>query len=98
MEGFKDFIKEQGVVAFATAFAIGAALAAFVSDLVDGIVSPIIGAITGGENALADLSVEVGDVTMVYGKALSSFIFFLATAAVVYILVKVTGADKWDKK
>ena len=96
MEGFKEFIKKQGVVGFAVAFAIGGALVQFVQDLITGVVNPLIGAILGSEDALDGLSVEVGGIEMVYGAAIGSFIAFLATALVVYLLVKMTGADAWD--
>ncbi len=95
MEGFMEFVRKQGVVGMAVGLAVGAAVAAFVDDLVEGIVSPIIGAVLG-DVGLSELSTTVGDVTMNYGKALASFIAFLSTALVVYMLVKMIGADKWD--
>lgn len=96
MDGFIEFVRKQGVVGMAVGLAVGASVATFVGDLVEGLISPIIGAVTGGEQGLAELSTTVGDVEMNYGKALASFIAFISTALVVYLLVKLIGADKWD--
>lgn len=98
MEGFMEFVRKQGVVGMAVGLAVGAAVATFVGDLIEGIVSPLIGAVIGGEDGLSELSAQVGDVTMNYGLALSSFITFIATAWIVYMIVKMIGADKWDQE
>ena len=96
MQGFMEFVRKQGVVGMAVGIAVGGAVATFVGDFITGIVSPLIGAITGGEEGLSDLTNEVAGVSMNWGLAVSSFITFLATALVVYMMVRMIGADKWD--
>lgn len=103
---FMDFVREQGVVGLAVGLAIGTAAGATVKEIVDKLIAPLVALITRGIE-LANLKwvIIAGDtaknqpeVAIGYGAILSSFITLLATAFVVYQLVKVFKLDRLDKK
>jgi large conductance mechanosensitive channel protein len=103
--GFIDFVREQGVVGLAVGLAIGTAAGAAVKQIVDGFINPIVGFIIGGVD-LAELTWAVvapnaegqGGLVLSWGAILSSIITLLATALVIYWLVRVAKLDKLDKK
>ena len=97
MEGFKTFIREQGVVGLAVGFILGGAVSAFVASFVDGIVYPIVSAIFGTAG-LETNSASVGDATLSWGAVVAAAINFIVIAAVVYWGVKSLGLDKLDKE
>ncbi len=94
IEGFMDFILEQGVVGLAVGFILGAAVAKVVAAIVTDIVDPILGLILGSAKGLTE--VVLGPFKV--GHLLSTVIDFVAIAAVVYFAVKALGLDKLDKK
>lgn len=103
---FMDFVREQGVVGLAVGLAIGTAAGATVKEIVDKLIAPLVALITRGIE-LANLKwiIIAGDevarqpeVAIGYGAILSSVITLLATAFIVYQLVKVFKLDKLDKK
>ena len=94
LEGFMEFIREQGVIGLAVGFILGAAVAKVVAALVTDIVDPILGMILGSAKGLTE--VVLGPFKV--GHLLSTFIDFVAIAAVVYFAVKALGLDKLDKK
>lgn len=101
--GFIEFVREQGVIGLAVGLAIGAAAGAAVKAIVDGLINPIVGFIVGGDN-LPDLVWNTGlsngghELIIGWGAILSALITLLATALVIYILVKGFRLDKLDKK
>jgi len=103
--GFMDFVREQGVVGLAVGLAIGTAAGASVKQIVDGFINPIVGFLIGGVD-LSRLNWIVvtpnkeghGGLILAWGSILSSLITLLATAFVIYWLVKVAKLDKLDKK
>jgi len=103
--GFFDFVREQGVVGLAVGLAIGTAAGASVKQIVDGFINPIVGFLIGGVD-LSKLNWIVvapdkeghGGLILAWGSILSSLITLLATAFVIYWLVKVAKLDKLDKK
>ncbi len=97
MQGFLDFIREQGVVGLAIGFILGAEVTALVKALVTNIINPIIG-LFGSADSLADASFMIGDATIGYGAFVAQLINFLIIAAVVYYVFKGLGLDKLDKK
>lgn len=97
LQGFMDFIREQGVVGLAVGFILGGAVSKTVSSLVDNVINPLVGAMLG-KVALADKMVTVGAVSLKYGAFISTVVDFLIIAAVVYFGVKALGLDKLDKK
>lgn len=96
LQGFVDFIREQGVVGLAVGFILGGAVSKTVSSLVENIINPIIGLALGKVN-LADKMLVMGAATLKWGAFISSIIDFLVIAAVVYFGVKALGLDKLDK-
>lgn len=97
--GFVDFIREQGIVGLAIGLAIGAAAGDTVKRIVEGFINPVVQFIVG-TNTLTDAVWHVelwGRVAdFKWGAAVSSFISLVATAALVYFVIK--KFDKFDKK
>lgn len=103
IKGFMDFVREQGVVGLAVGLAIGVAAGQAVASLVDNFISPIIGFILGNESLSGldwtVISLDSGrELTIGWGAILDATITLLATAFVIYFLVKKAGLDKMDKK
>ena len=86
----------------AVGLAIGTAAGASVKQIVEGFINPIINLLVGSQEGLmaAKWHVEVGERTadFAWGAVLSSLITLLATALVIYWLVKVAKLDRLDKK
>lgn len=103
MQAFVDFVREQGIVGMAIGLAVGIAAAGAVSDIVDGLISPLVGFLLGGSD-LAVLTWNTGitrageELVFGWGAAVNSLITLLATAFVIYLLVKRAGLEKLDKK
>lgn len=103
LQGFVDFIREQGVVGLAVGLVLGVAAKGVVDSLVANIFNPIIGVLTGGVD-LGDRAIclqkNVEDVcvnNLKYGAVISEIISFLIVAAVVYFVIKGLHLDKLDK-
>ena len=102
---FLDFVREQGVIGLAVGLALGTAAGASVKQIVDGLINPIVGFLIGGID-LAQLKWIVvapgsggrGGLVFSWGAVISSLITLLATALVIYWLVRVTKLDRIDKK
>jgi large conductance mechanosensitive channel len=97
MEGFVNFIREQGVVGLAVGFILGGAVSKTVSSLVDNIINPIIGLALGKVN-LSDKALVIGEASLQWGMFISTIIDFVIIAAVVYFGIKGLGLDKVDAK
>ncbi len=97
LQGFVDFIREQGVVGLAVGFILGGAVSKTVTSLVENIINPLVGALMG-KVALADKAFNIGSVAIKYGAFISTMVDFVIIAAVVYFGVKALGLDKLDKK
>jgi large conductance mechanosensitive channel len=99
---FMNFVREQGVVGLAVGLAVGAAAGATVRQIVEGFINPIITLLVGSQEGLtsAKWHVEIGDrsADFAWGAVLSSIITLLATALVIYWVVKVGKLDRLDKK
>lgn len=103
LQGFVDFVREQGVIGLAVGLTLGIASKSVVDSLVANIFNPIIGVLTGGESlgskyiclkeADAVCSSRLG-----YGQVMSDLLSFILVAAVVYFAVKGLKLDKLDKK
>ncbi len=100
--GFMTFVREQGVVGLAVGLAIGTAAGASVKQIVEGFINPMINLLVGSQEGLmaAKWTLTIGDRTgeFMWGAVLSSLITLLATALVIYWLVKVAKLDRLDKK
>lgn len=103
LNGFVNFVREQGVVGLAVGLAIGLQAGITVSALVDNFINPIVGFILGGtdlSNLEWETGLERGGVELVFGwgEIASAVITLLATAFVVYFVVEKAGLTKLDKK
>lgn len=100
LQGFVDFIREQGVVGLAVGLVLGVASKSVVDSLVANIFNPVIGLITGGGN-LANKAVCLNDSCsskLGYGQVISDLLSFVIVAAIIYFVVKGLKLDKLDKK
>lgn len=105
LEGFMDFVRQQGIVGLAVGLTIGTSVTVFVKSIVDNMINPIIGLLLPGGSDLASryicLSKAVdGTCTnkLGWGAVVSSLISFLTIAAVVYFMVHLLKLDRLDKK
>ena len=98
VNGFIEFIREQGVVGLAIGFILGAAVAKVVSALVTDIINPLIGLLIGSTSGLKEASVTVAGAKLMVGDFLSVLIDFAIIAGVIYMLVKVLKLDRLDRK
>ena len=99
---FMNFVREQGVIGLAVGLAIGTAAGASVKSIVEGFINPMITLLVGSQEGLvaAKWHVEIGDraADFAWGAVLSSLITLIATALVIYWVVKVAKLDRLDKK
>lgn len=92
MEGFKNFIKDQGLVGMAIGLVIGGASATLVKSLIDNVIMPPLGFLLGSADGLKGLTWKMGKTAsgqiaeLKYGLFLNDLINFLIIAAVVYFI------------
>lgn len=102
VNGFFDFIRQQGIIGLAVGLAIGTAAGDTVRKIVEGFINPIVQFIVGSGDKLSTATwhVEMFGRTadFAWGAALSSAITLVATALVIYWLIHVFKLDKLDKK
>lgn len=102
LQGFTDFVREQGVVGLAIGFVIGAQIKALVDQVVASFINPLLGLLLPGEGSLTDKAFHVSfrgkGEDFVYGAFLFQLISFLIVAALIYVVVKKLKLDKLDKK
>jgi large conductance mechanosensitive channel len=105
LQGFVDFVREQGVVGLAIGLILGFASKTVVDSLVNNIFNPIVGLLTGGislEHKTACLK-HVDSTTqcatqMKYGQFISDVISFMIVVAAVYVAFKMLKLERLDKK
>lgn len=103
LQGFLDFVREQGVVGLAVGLVLGVAAKSVIDSLVTNIFNPLIGMFGDGsrlDNKYACLKSLNGTCMnkLGYGAFLSDILSFIIVAAVVYFVVKGLKLDKLDKK
>lgn len=103
LEGFVDFVREQGVVGLAVGLTLGVAAKSVIDSLVTNIFNPAIGLLYGGGDFSAKYTClkEVSGTCQTklgYGSFLSTLVSFFLIAAIVYFVVKGLKLDKLDKK
>jgi large conductance mechanosensitive channel len=104
LNGFVDFVKEQGVVGLAVGLVLGGAVAKLVASLVENVVMPPVGLLLGSADGLKGLKIDLGatsagkEAVLYYGTFLNDFINFVIIAAVIYFVVHGLKLDKIDKK
>lgn len=106
LQGFVDFIREQGVIGLAIGLVIGIAIKSVVDSLVQNIFNPLVGIVTGGVDLgsksvclkfVTENGVEVCKNSLNYGKFISDVLSFVIVAAAVYFMFIVLKLDKLDK-
>lgn len=89
---FKKFLLRGNIVDLAVAFIMAGAFALVVLSLVEDIINPIIAAIVGKPD-FSDLTIDIGDATIMYGNFITTLInFVLIAIAVFFFIVKPVGA------
>lgn len=98
VQGFFDFIREQGVVGLAVGFILGGSVTVLVQSLVNDIINPMLGLLLGRAKDLNVYAVHIGDATLKWGSFLNNLINFLVIAVVVYAGFKMLRLDRLQKK
>jgi large conductance mechanosensitive channel len=94
LSGFRDFLKNQGIVTLAIGFILGGAISKFVSSLVIDIINPILNAALGGVDDLGAKVFKIGSVSVHYGTFLNNGIDFIVLALVIYAVVRLFKLDQ----
>ena len=98
MKNFLNFIREQGVVGFATGFILGTATSDLVKSFMADIINPFIGLALGSAGGLKAATLTLAGATIAWGNFISSAINFVILAAVVYLGFKILRLEKLDKQ
>lgn len=98
VQGFVDFIREQGVVGLAIGFVLGGSVTVVVKSLVDDIINPMLGLMLGKAKDLNVYAFHIGDATIKWGSFVNNLINFLVIALVVYAGFKILRLDRLQKK
>src|SRR3989338_5058648 len=98
MRNFIQFIREQGVVGFATGFILGGAVSDLVKSLMADIINPLLGLLLGSVSGLKTASASFFGATLTWGSFLSSLINFIVLGTVVYTVFKLLRLELLDKK
>lgn len=94
MQGFLQFIREQGVVGLAVGFILGGAVSKVVASLVQDVINPLLGLALQNVGNLSTAVFEFGGSTIYWGKFITALIDFIVVALVVYIGVKKLKLDE----
>jgi large conductance mechanosensitive channel len=104
VNGFTNFIREQGVIGLAVGLSLGTAVTVFVKSIVDNIITPLIGTFLPGGQDLNTKYVCLKYVSRVctnklgWGIVVSNLISFVAIAALIYFVIHGFKLDRLDKK
>lgn len=98
MEGFIQFIREQGVVGLAIGFILGGAVSSLVNSIVEDLINPLLGLILGAAGDLSTFTIQIGSAQLLIGSLMMAVVDFMAIAAVVYLGFKYLHLDKLDAK
>jgi large conductance mechanosensitive channel len=102
LQGFTNFMREQGVVGLAVGLVLGTQIKSLVDSLVTNFVNPFLGLLLPGGGDLAKkashLSLHGKTQAFGWGAFLAQLIAFVFVAAIVYFGVKGLKLDKLDKK
>lgn len=103
LQGFIDFVREQGVVGVAIGLIFGLAAKGLVDSIMVTTINPLVGVILGTnnlDNKFFCLKTVNGICTskLAWGTLLSSLINFVIILFVVYFIVKILKLDRLDKK
>lgn len=91
LQDLKKFLLRGNVIDLAVAVIIGIAFGAVVVSLVNNVIMPVIGAIFGKPN-FNDLTFNVGDGVVAYGRFITAVVNFVIIGAVLFFIVQ--AADR----
>lgn len=97
MKSFIDFIREQGVVGFATGFVLGGAVSDLVKAFINDLVNPLIGLLLGSVEGLKTRQFPILGANIAWGDFVTILINFVVLAGVVYFVFKILRLEKLDK-
>ena len=98
LQGFLDFVREQGVVGLAVGLVLGTQIKTLVDQMVISFVNPLIGLLLPGGGSLQEKAFHVSDQSFKWGAFVSQLVSFIIVCAIVYFLVRGLKLDKLDKK
>ncbi|MDO8507260.1 MAG: large conductance mechanosensitive channel protein MscL [bacterium] len=98
VEGFREFIIENGVVGLAIGFVLAGAVTKLVAALVTDMINPFVGLILGQTKGIEKLTFHVGSATILLGSFISAIIDFTIVALVVYFGYKWLKLEKLKKQ
>jgi len=102
LQGFTDFIREQGVVGLALGFVFGAQVKSLVDIMVASFITPLIAMLLPGNGDLAQKGFHLqhgGKVQVfLWGAFVAQLISFIITIAILYFIIKALKLDKLDRK
>jgi large conductance mechanosensitive channel len=103
LQGFIDFVREQGVVGVAVGLTLGLSAKSVVDSIVNYLLNPVIGVLTGGQGLATkyvciDRVKDSCSAKLGLGQVASALLGFIVVAALVYFVVKGLKLDKLDKK
>ena len=102
VSGFRDFLREYGVVALAVGFVFGAQVKTVVDSFIAGFVNPIVGILLPGKGALDQKTFifhhDGKMTTFAWGSFVSSVLSFVIIAFIIYATVKLLKLDKLKPK
>jgi large conductance mechanosensitive channel len=103
LQGFINFVREQGVVGVAIGLIFGLAAKSLVDSIMVTTINPIVGVILGTnnlDNKFFCLKSVNGACTskLAWGTLVSALINFIIILFVVYFIVKILKLDRLDKK
>ena len=93
-QGFKEFIKNQGLVGMAVGLVFGAASGTLIKSLIDNIIMPPLGLLIGGIDfkqfavTLRDAQGDVPAVVMHYGVFIQNVFDFIIVAFAIFMAIK----------
>jgi large conductance mechanosensitive channel len=97
MRSFVQFIREQGVVGFATGFILGGAMSDLVKAFNADLVSPAVGLALGSAQGLKAKSFEILGANFAWGDFVTVFINFVVLSLVVYFIFRILPLSRLDK-
>ena len=87
LKEFKEFINRGSVLDLAVGFIMGVAFSAVITSFVNDVIMAIVGAIVG-KPSFNDLTLELGDGVIYYGKFLTAVVNFVIIALVMFLVIK----------
>lgn len=103
LQGFVDFIREQGIVGLAIGFVIGVQSKALIDQMSKSFIDPLLGLIVGSSGdglSTKKLYLQINDrsASFAWGAFVYAIINFIIIALVIYLTFKWLRLNRLDKK